>query len=121
MSSHINLRERDVIAVSKLAQFVVKRLFLIDYLCSCRRLSVLRESFSASSLNFLKFDIPIMALTATATDHVREDILKSLKLSKDVKVVLTTFFRPNLKFSVCLLFHKTMFYIISFGFSNFVF
>lgn len=64
---------------------------------------MLRESFSASCLEFLKFDIPIMALTATATAHVREDILKSLKLSKDTKIVLTTFFRPNLRFSVHLL------------------
>ncbi|XP_021772893.1 ATP-dependent DNA helicase Q-like SIM isoform X2 [Chenopodium quinoa] len=71
-----------------------------DFRPDYRRMSVLRESFSSSSLDFLKFDIPIMALTATATDHVREDILKSLKLSKDAKIVLTTFFRPNLKFSI---------------------
>ncbi|KAL2940979.1 ATP-dependent DNA helicase Q-like SIM [Bienertia sinuspersici] len=71
-----------------------------DFRPDYRRLSVLRESFSASSLNFLKYDIPIMALTATATIHVREDIIKSLRLSKEAKVVLTTFFRPNLQFSV---------------------
>lgn len=61
---------------------------------------MLRENFSASSLKFLKFDIPVMALTATATVRVREDILKSLSMSKETKVVVTSFFRPNLRFSV---------------------
>ncbi|KAL2254137.1 UNVERIFIED_CONTAM: ATP-dependent DNA helicase Q-like SIM [Sesamum indicum] len=41
-----------------------------------------------------------MALTATATAHVREDILKSLCMSKGTKTVMTSFFRPNLHFSV---------------------
>ena len=44
-----------------------------------------------------------MALTATATKRVREDILKSLLLSKDTSVVLTSFFRPNLRFMVSVL------------------
>lgn len=69
---------------------------------------MLRESFSSKSLEFLRVDIPIMALTATATIHVREDILKSLRLSKEAKVVLTSFFRPNLQFSVRLVFQKTL-------------
>jgi Werner syndrome ATP-dependent helicase len=61
---------------------------------------VLRENFSSSKLKFLKHDIPLMALTATATIPVREDIIKSLKMSKDTTIVLTSFFRPNLRFSV---------------------
>ncbi|KAK2975991.1 hypothetical protein RJ640_024752 [Escallonia rubra] len=65
-----------------------------------KRLSVLRENFSADNLKFLKFDIPLMALTATATIQVREDILVSLNMSKDTKIVITSFFRPNLRFSV---------------------
>lgn len=65
-----------------------------------RRLSILRESFSAENLKFLKFDIPLMALTATATIRVRDDILKSLCMSKDSKIIVTSFFRPNLRFSV---------------------
>ncbi|XP_021283335.1 ATP-dependent DNA helicase Q-like SIM [Herrania umbratica] len=64
------------------------------------RLSILRESFSATNLKFLKFDIPIMALTATATVRVRQDILDSLRMSRETKIVLTSFFRPNLRFSV---------------------
>ncbi|XWS42390.1 hypothetical protein CRYUN_Cryun16bG0010400 [Craigia yunnanensis] len=64
------------------------------------RLSVLRENFSARNLKFLKYDIPIMALTATATVQVRQDILDSLCLSKETKIVVTSFFRPNLRFSV---------------------
>lgn len=61
---------------------------------------MLRENFCASNLEFLEYDVPIMALTATATDHVREDILESLNLSKETKTVLTSFFRPNLQFLV---------------------
>ncbi|CAN6340641.1 unnamed protein product [Urochloa humidicola] len=41
-----------------------------------------------------------MALTATATIPVREDIVKSLKMLEDTTIVLTSFFRPNLRFSV---------------------
>ncbi|KAK8589271.1 hypothetical protein V6N12_023673 [Hibiscus sabdariffa] len=64
------------------------------------RLSILRENFSARSLKFLKYNIPIMALTATATVRVRQDILDSLCLSNETKFVVTSFFRPNLRFSV---------------------
>lgn len=71
-----------------------------DFRPDYRKLSVLRENFSVSSLTFLKFDIPLMALTATATVQVREDILKSLSMSKETKVVVTSFFRPNLRLSV---------------------
>ncbi|OVA14853.1 Helicase [Macleaya cordata] len=71
-----------------------------DFRPDYRRLSVLRESFRACNLKFLKSDIPLMALTATATIRVREDILKSLCMSMETKIVLTSFFRPNLRFSV---------------------
>ncbi|KAI3445356.1 hypothetical protein Pfo_002021 [Paulownia fortunei] len=71
-----------------------------DFRPDYRRLSVLRESFRADKLKFLKFDIPLMALTATATICVREDILKSLCMTKGTKIVITSFFRPNLRFSV---------------------
>ncbi|KAK3041971.1 hypothetical protein RJ639_002279 [Escallonia herrerae] len=71
-----------------------------DFRPDYRRLSVLRENFSTDNLKFLKFDIPLMALTATATIQVREDILVSLNMSKETKIVLTSFFRPNLRFSV---------------------
>ncbi|KAJ3702057.1 hypothetical protein LUZ61_005762 [Rhynchospora tenuis] len=71
-----------------------------DFRPDYRRLSILRKNFSTSSLSFLDFDIPIMALTATATIPVREDILKSLTMSHDSKLILTSFFRPNLRFSV---------------------
>lgn len=71
-----------------------------DFRPDYRRLSELRKNFSACNLKFLKFDIPLMALTATATIQVREDILRSLSMSKETKVVLTSFFRPNLRFTV---------------------
>ncbi|RCV15175.1 hypothetical protein SETIT_3G037100v2 [Setaria italica] len=71
-----------------------------DFRPDYRKLSVLRENFNSSKLKFLKHDIPLMALTATATIPVREDIVKSLKMSGDTTIVLTSFFRPNLRFSV---------------------
>lgn len=74
-------------------------LFLNVFSCFSR-LSVLRENFTTGKLKFLKFDIPLMALTATATKRVREDILKSLRMSKETNVVLTSFFRSNLRFTV---------------------
>ena len=49
---------------------------ILSEFCTCfRRLYILRENFSTCSLKFLEFDVPIMALTATATIRVREDIL----------------------------------------------
>ena len=44
-------------------------------------------------------DIPILALTATATERVREDILRQLEL-RDPAVFLASFNRPNLKYQV---------------------
>lgn len=83
-------------------------------------MSELRKNFSACNLKFLKFDIPLMALTATATTQVREDILRSLSMSNETKVVLTSFFRPNLRFRVSLLFNIKCFGIISVFFFAYV-
>ena len=44
-------------------------------------------------------DIPILALTATATERVRADILKQLDL-RDPAVFLASFNRPNLRYQV---------------------
>jgi len=64
---------------------------------------MLRDKFKVGSIPGLKHQIPIMALTATATPRVREDILKSLGIAAgNPRIVLTTFFRPNLYFSVSL-------------------
>ncbi|KAI3969223.1 hypothetical protein MKX01_004443 [Papaver californicum] len=71
-----------------------------DFRPDYRRLSILRDSFSTCNLKFLKSNIPLMALTATATFRVRDDILKSLCMPIETKIVLTSFFRPNLRFSV---------------------
>src|SRR3954468_15238231 len=44
-------------------------------------------------------DVPTMALTATATERVREDILKQLKL-RDPQCYVASFDRPNLMYRV---------------------
>ncbi|KAH8968674.1 hypothetical protein BDL97_03G140900 [Sphagnum fallax] len=72
-----------------------------DFRPSYRQLSILREKFKVGDLPGMKRQIPIMALTATATHRVRADILKSLGIaSGNPKIVLTSFLRPNLHFSV---------------------
>jgi ATP-dependent DNA helicase RecQ len=44
-------------------------------------------------------DVPIMALTATATERVRADIIKELKL-RDPRAYVASFNRPNLTYRV---------------------
>src|SRR6201981_683627 len=44
-------------------------------------------------------DVPLMALTATATERVRSDILKQLKL-RDARAYVASFNRPNLTYRV---------------------
>ncbi len=44
-------------------------------------------------------DVPVMALTATATERVREDILKQLKLNEP-RCYVASFDRPNLTYRV---------------------
>ncbi len=61
-----------------------------DFRPEYRQISKLRE--------FLP-DVPIMALTATATERVRLDIVKHLKL-KDPAVFVASFNRPNLTYKV---------------------
>ncbi|KAI5062052.1 hypothetical protein GOP47_0022591 [Adiantum capillus-veneris] len=72
-----------------------------DFRPDYRRLSTLREVFKIQNLPGLKDPVPVMALTATATDCVQMDIMKSLKMDTGTtRVVRTTLFRPNLRFSV---------------------
>ena len=55
-----------------------------------RNLRQLREDFPS---------VPVIALTATATEHVRQDIISQLDL-EDGKVFLSSFNRPNLSYAV---------------------
>ncbi|MFC1617840.1 DNA helicase RecQ [Patescibacteria group bacterium] len=55
-----------------------------------RNLKVLRDTFS---------DTPFIALTATATDKVRTDIINQLSLKK-AKTFLASFNRPNLTYTI---------------------
>ncbi len=61
-----------------------------DFRPEYRRLSELREVLP---------DTPILALTATATERVREDILRQLRL-KNPRVYVAGFNRPNLTYRV---------------------
>src|SRR3990167_8211795 len=61
-----------------------------DFRPDYRNLKLLRQKFPR---------IPITALTATATEKVREDIIKQLRLD-DPKVFISSFNRPNLSYAV---------------------
>jgi ATP-dependent DNA helicase RecQ len=61
-----------------------------DFRPEYRQLSTLRQEFPG---------VPIMALTATATERVREDILRQLHL-RDPKTYVASFNRPNLTYRV---------------------
>ena len=61
-----------------------------DFRPDYRNLTVLRQNFPK---------IPIIALTATATEEVREDIVRQLSL-EDPKMFISSFNRPNLSYEV---------------------
>jgi ATP-dependent DNA helicase RecQ len=61
-----------------------------DFRPEYRRLAELRDRYP---------DVPMMALTATATDRVRQDMLHQLRL-RDPYVHLASFNRPNLYYEV---------------------
>src|SRR5690606_9254928 len=61
-----------------------------DFRLEYRQLSLLKDHFNGK---------PIMALTATATDQVKQDIVQQLNLSQP-STLISSFFRPNLNYSV---------------------
>ena len=61
-----------------------------DFRPDYRNLAALRNVFPR---------VPVIALTATATERVREDIIKQLSL-KDARVFISSFNRPNLTYVV---------------------
>ena len=61
-----------------------------DFRPDYRNLKFLRKEFP---------EIPIIALTATATEKVREDIVKQLNL-EDSQIFISSFNRPNLSYEV---------------------
>lgn len=61
-----------------------------DFRPEYRQMSLLKKQFSR---------VPVMALTATATDRVRQDIVRQLRLA-DPLTLVASFFRPNLHYSV---------------------
>jgi len=61
-----------------------------DFRPDYRNLSILRRDFPT---------VPIMALTATATEKVRQDIVEKLNIS-GAKIFISSFNRPNLHYEV---------------------
>jgi ATP-dependent DNA helicase RecQ len=61
-----------------------------DFRPDYRNLKILRNIFP---------EVPAMALTATATEKVREDIISQLSLDK-AKIFISSFNRPNLSYAV---------------------
>ncbi|XKL68718.1 hypothetical protein PGB90_006487 [Kerria lacca] len=85
-----NLFQRNLIA-----RFVIDEAHCVsqwghDFRPDYKRLCALRENYST---------VPIMALTATATPRVRNDILHQLSV-KSPKWFISSFNRPNLKYEV---------------------
>src|SRR5437667_4397810 len=79
----------------KIAQFAIDEAHCIsewghDFRPEYRELKRLREHFP---------DAPVMALTATATERVRTDIIKELKL-REPRCYIASFNRPNLTYRV---------------------
>lgn len=88
---------RDLHRRQLLARFVIDEAHCVsmwgsDFRPDYRKLGKLRDLF---------YDVPIMALTATAPPKVREDILVQLKMDQtNGKTFIQSFNRPNLKFEV---------------------
>lgn len=61
-----------------------------DFRTAYRKLTIIRERIP---------NVPIMAMTATATLTVRQDIIRMLKMNSP-KVIVTSFERPNLEFII---------------------
>lgn len=86
---------RNILSQIKLNYFVIDEAHCIsewghEFRSDYRALSQLRDYFP---------DVPVAAFTATATEHVRHDIVRLLRLH-DAKLLQGTIFRENLQITV---------------------
>lgn len=92
---------RSLYSRNLLSRFVIDEAHCVsmwgsDFRPDYRKLGILRQEFPA---------VPVMALTATAPQKVRDDILNQLGMNKSTgRTFIQSFNRPNLKFEVR---HKT--------------
>lgn len=88
---------RSLYSRNLLARFVIDEAHCVsmwgsDFRPDYRKLGIFRQEFPA---------VPIMALTATAPQKVRDDILNQLGMNKTTgRTFIQSFNRPNLKFEV---------------------
>ena len=87
---------RDMEKFTRLVAFAIDECHCIsdwghDFREDYRKLSEIRQRYPK---------IPILALTATATKAVREDVLKNLNMRSNTLEIQTTFNRPNLRYQV---------------------
>ncbi|ARF09699.1 DEAD/SNF2-like helicase [Indivirus ILV1] len=84
------LSEKDILCLVAIDEAHVASTWAQDFRTSYTQLNCIREWVP---------DIPILALTATATKKVQNDIVKVLNLNKPL-IIKTTFDRPNLTIKV---------------------
>jgi ATP-dependent DNA helicase Q5 len=108
--SFITLYEH-LVKYNKLNAFIVDEAHCVsqwghDFRPDYLKLGALRQQFMEVCVSYpfaywmCHFQIPWMALTATATAHVQQDILNQLQLRAPVEQYQSSVYRPNLFYDI---------------------